>query len=168
MNIKTNKQEFLTGHTHNISTLEVSPSGRLVASGQINHMGFRAHLIVWDWKTRREILRHELHKVRVQDLCFSSDEEHIISLGGKDCGMIIVWSIHKKWENLDLWVSRQCMLLSYLAWRFVVKWQRERRLAKLQSSEDFTGAVEFSLLVETVSESHIIIMNHGSHSTGFC
>ena len=58
-------------------------------------MGFRAHLIVWDWKTRCEILRHELHKVRVQDLCFSSDEEHVISLGGKDCGMIIVWNINK-------------------------------------------------------------------------
>lgn len=96
LNIKTNKQEFLSGHTHNISTLQVSPSGRLVASGQINHMGFRAHLIVWDWRKRCEILRHELHKVRVQDLAFSSDEEHIISLGGKDCGMIIVWNINKK------------------------------------------------------------------------
>lgn len=99
LNIKTNKQVFLSGHTHNISTLEVSPSGRLVASGQINHMGFRAHLIVWDWQKKCEILRHELHKVRVQDLCFSSDEEHIISLGGKDCGMIIVWNIRKKFVN---------------------------------------------------------------------
>lgn len=95
LNLKTNKQGFLSGHTHNISALEVSPSGRLVASGQINHMGFRAHLIVWSWENRCEILRHELHKVRVQDLCFSSDEEHIISLGGKDCGMIIVWNIGK-------------------------------------------------------------------------
>lgn len=63
---------------------------------KINHMGFRAHLFVWDWQKRCEILRHELHKVRVQDLCFSADEEHIISLGGKDCGMIIVWNINKK------------------------------------------------------------------------
>lgn len=99
LNIKTNKQEFLSGHTHNISTLDVSPSGRLVASGQINHMGFRAHLIVWDWQKKCEILRHELHKVRVQDLTFSSDEEHIMSLGGKDCGMIIVWNIRKKFVN---------------------------------------------------------------------
>lgn len=96
LNMKTNKQEFLSGHTHNISALEVSPSGRRVASGQINHMGFRAHLFVWDWNKRCEILRHELHKVRVQDLCFSSDEQYIISLGGKDCGMIIVWNIEKK------------------------------------------------------------------------
>ncbi|KAG5675953.1 hypothetical protein PVAND_005810 [Polypedilum vanderplanki] len=95
LNLTTNKQEFLSGHTHNISALDISPSGRLLASGQINHMGFRAHLFVWDWEKRCEILRHELHKVRVQDLCFSSDEEHLISLGGKDCGMIIVWNINK-------------------------------------------------------------------------
>lgn len=96
MNLKTNKQEFLSGHSHNISAVEISSSGRLVASGQVNHMGFRAHLIVWDFDKRCEILRHELHKVRVQDVCFSSDEEHVISLGGKDCGMIVVWNINKK------------------------------------------------------------------------
>ena len=59
-------------------------------------MGFRAHVIVWNWETREEILRHELHKVRVENLCFTSDEEHIISLGGRDCKMIIVWNIKKK------------------------------------------------------------------------
>lgn len=99
MNLKTNKQEFLSGHTHNISAVEISSSGRLVASGQINHMGFRAHLIVWDFDKRCELLRHELHKVRVQDVCFSSDEEHVISLGGKDCGMIVVWNINKKFAS---------------------------------------------------------------------
>lgn len=102
LNMKTNKQEFLSGHTHNISCLEVSPSGRLVASGQVNHMGFRSHLIVWDWEKKCEILRHELHKVRVQGLCFSSDDEHLISLGGKDCGMIIVWNINKKYWSKEI------------------------------------------------------------------
>ncbi|CRK95621.1 CLUMA_CG009079, isoform A [Clunio marinus] len=95
LNIKSNKQEFLSGHTHKISAFEVSVTGRLIASGQVNHMGFRANLIVWDWAKRCEILRHEIHKVRVQDLTFSSDEDHVISLGGKDCGMIIVWNIEK-------------------------------------------------------------------------
>lgn len=59
-------------------------------------MGFRAYVIVWDYKTRTEILRHELHKVQVESICFTSDEEHIISLGGRDCGMLIVWNINKK------------------------------------------------------------------------
>lgn len=37
--------------------------GALVASGQINHMGFRAYVIVWDWERKAEKFRHELHKV---------------------------------------------------------------------------------------------------------
>lgn len=40
-------------------------SGRLIASGQINHMGFRAYVILWDWTTQKEICRHELHKVQI-------------------------------------------------------------------------------------------------------
>lgn len=39
-------------------------SGALIASGQINHMGFRAYVIVWDWNSQCELLRHELHKVK--------------------------------------------------------------------------------------------------------
>lgn len=40
-------------------------SGALIASGQINHMGFRAYVIVWDWQKKCEKLRHELHKVKL-------------------------------------------------------------------------------------------------------
>jgi hypothetical protein len=38
-------------------------AGKLLGSGQRNHMGFRAYVIVWDWQTRTELMRHELHKV---------------------------------------------------------------------------------------------------------
>uniref|UniRef100_A0A1S4GQN3 Cilia- and flagella-associated protein 52 n=1 Tax=Anopheles gambiae TaxID=7165 RepID=A0A1S4GQN3_ANOGA len=92
----TNKQSFLRGHTNTISTLDISTSGRMVASGQSNHMGFRAFVIVWDWETRKEISRHELHRVRVQSLCFSSNDQFLVSLGGKDCGSIIVWDIEQR------------------------------------------------------------------------
>ncbi len=80
LNLITNKQDFLSGHTHNISTLDISRTGKLIGSGQINHMGFRAYVIVWDYKTRTELLRHELHKVRVEALCFSSDEEYVYDI----------------------------------------------------------------------------------------
>lgn len=40
-NWKTKKQHFLSGHTNAISALAISPNGRYVASGQINHMGFK-------------------------------------------------------------------------------------------------------------------------------
>lgn len=87
MNMATYKQQFLCGHTNTISNIDVSKSlviyliivyeyilklfqfnffnhsGALIASGQINHIGFRAYVIIWDWATKSEKVRHELHKV---------------------------------------------------------------------------------------------------------
>lgn len=39
--IKTSEQFFLTGHKNFVSALCISPSGELIASGQINHHGFK-------------------------------------------------------------------------------------------------------------------------------
>jgi WD40 repeat protein len=44
-NWKTKHQIFLTGHTDVISAIDISPSGRYIASGQINHMGFKVRMI---------------------------------------------------------------------------------------------------------------------------
>lgn len=71
-------------------------SGALIASGQINNMGFRAYVIVWAWATKGELFRHEMHKVRVETLCFTSNELCLISLGGRDDGMVIVWDVANK------------------------------------------------------------------------
>lgn len=70
--------------------------GELIASGQMSYMGFRAFVIVWDWKTRTEKMRYEIHKGLVESLCFSSDETSLISLGGPDDQMVVVWDIEKK------------------------------------------------------------------------
>lgn len=40
-NWETKEQFFLEGHTNVISTVAMSKSGKLIASGQINHMGFK-------------------------------------------------------------------------------------------------------------------------------
>ena len=40
--LQNKKQEFLSGHTDNVSCLAISKSGKYVASGQITHMGFKA------------------------------------------------------------------------------------------------------------------------------
>lgn len=40
-NINSGKQFFLSGHTNLISALCVSPCGKFIASGQINHLGFK-------------------------------------------------------------------------------------------------------------------------------
>lgn len=96
LNFQTDKQDFLCGHTHTVSCLNISNSGTKVVSGQVNHMGYRAYVIVWDWATKTEILRHELHKVHVESVAFTADETHVISLGGRDCGTVVAWNIVKK------------------------------------------------------------------------
>lgn len=44
--IKDGKQEFLHGHTNNVSCISVSRSGSYIASGQVNFMGFKVAAVV--------------------------------------------------------------------------------------------------------------------------
>lgn len=44
--IKDGKQEFLHGHTNNVSCISVSKSGSYIASGQVNFMGFKVAAVV--------------------------------------------------------------------------------------------------------------------------
>lgn len=44
--IKDGKQEFLHGHTNNISCISVSKSGSYIASGQVNFMGFKVAAVM--------------------------------------------------------------------------------------------------------------------------
>uniref|UniRef100_A0A1A9X516 Cilia- and flagella-associated protein 52 n=1 Tax=Glossina brevipalpis TaxID=37001 RepID=A0A1A9X516_9MUSC len=94
--IKTSTQEFIAGHTNNLSCLDLSRSGKYMASGQINHMGFPAYVILWDFGERRELARHDLHKVRAQSVCFTSRDKYIISIGGRDDGSVIVFDIETR------------------------------------------------------------------------
>ncbi|KAL4707513.1 hypothetical protein ACJJTC_000265 [Scirpophaga incertulas] len=88
---KSKKMFFLSGHSNSVSTVAVSPKGTYVGSGQINHIGFKATAKVWDFKKRIAIGSHDLHKVRVEALAFSSDERYMISLGGRDDGSLVLW-----------------------------------------------------------------------------
>ncbi|TPX43498.1 hypothetical protein SeMB42_g04690 [Synchytrium endobioticum] len=87
------KQEFLQGHTNAISCLAVSKDGKLIASGQVTHMGFQADIIIWDFETRRLLRRLALHKVKVQALAFSFSAKFLASLGGEDDNSVIVWDL---------------------------------------------------------------------------
>ncbi|TPX31610.1 hypothetical protein SmJEL517_g05107 [Synchytrium microbalum] len=87
------KQDFLQGHTNSVSCLAVSKDGKLIASGQITHMGFQADIIIWDFETRKLIRRLSLHKVRVQALAFSPNAQFLASLGGQDDNSVIVWDL---------------------------------------------------------------------------
>ena len=46
--LATNAQSFLSdGHDRDISALALSPCGRLLASGQLTHLGFVSTVCVW-------------------------------------------------------------------------------------------------------------------------
>lgn len=92
-------------------------SGRYMASGQINYMGFPGYVILWDFEDRHELSRHNLHKVfiplesilivfhlilfnlikvRVQSICFTAQDKYVISIGGHDDGSVIVFDIEAR------------------------------------------------------------------------
>ncbi|KAL6443642.1 hypothetical protein ACFW04_001630 [Cataglyphis niger] len=94
-NIETSEQRFLSGHTNNVSALCVSPCGKYIGSGQNNHLGFKAMVIVWNYKEGTMIGSYETHKVGIEDLCFTCNSNFLVSLGGRDDGNVIVWDVQK-------------------------------------------------------------------------
>nr|CAD7446903.1 unnamed protein product [Timema bartmani] len=95
-NWETKHQSFLSGHTNIISSIDISPNGKYVASGQINHMGFKSSVIVWDFEKRELHAKYEIHKVRVECVAFSCDSVYLVSLGGRDDSNIIVWDVEAR------------------------------------------------------------------------
>jgi len=91
----TSSKEFLLGHSNNISCMDVSKSGKYIASSQVTHMGFQADIIVWDFETRKQYRKFSIHKGKVQSLAFSCDDKYLITLGGQDDNTIVVWDIEK-------------------------------------------------------------------------
>ncbi|XP_055376236.1 cilia- and flagella-associated protein 52 [Condylostylus longicornis] len=87
------KQEFLVGHSNAISTLDISPSGKYIASGESGQLGFRAFVIIWDFEKRKEMARHDLHKGKVQGIIFTAEDKYIVSIGGQDDGTVVVYEL---------------------------------------------------------------------------
>ncbi|XP_022177285.1 cilia- and flagella-associated protein 52-like [Myzus persicae] len=95
-NWSTKAQRFFVGLTNIISAVTVSSTGKYVAAGQVNYMGFRSPIIIWDFQTGEAVTNYESHMVRVESVAFSCCEQFLISLGGIDDGTIIVYEIEKK------------------------------------------------------------------------
>lgn len=53
-------------------------------------------VIIWDYRERKIKSSYEIHKVRVEDVCFTKNGQYLISLGGKDDGRIIIWDIENE------------------------------------------------------------------------
>ncbi|KEG14552.1 flagellar associated protein [Trypanosoma grayi] len=85
--------DFVYGHNDKISCITVSSSGRYIASGQMTHPGFQADVCIIDFEKRRLVHRMLLHKVKVQALAFSKDEQYLVSIGGVDDNAVVVWDV---------------------------------------------------------------------------
>lgn len=62
----------------------------------MNHVGCRSYVIIWDFETKKETARHNLHRVCVKSLCFTANEVFLISLGDIDENSIVVWDINNR------------------------------------------------------------------------
>ncbi|CAD6241390.1 GSCOCG00002716001-RA-CDS [Cotesia congregata] len=93
--IETGEQIFLSGHTNVITTLCISPCGKYIASGQLTHLGFKAMVIIWNYEEKNMRGSYEIHKGKIEDICFTCKSNYLISLGGRDDGKIIIWDIDK-------------------------------------------------------------------------
>lgn len=93
------KQTILSKHTNNVSCIAIDPCGQIIATGQSTYMGFKASIILWkyDCNSHQYIPTQlpDLHKVKVEALAFSKDSHYLFSLGGRDCGSVIVWLVDK-------------------------------------------------------------------------
>jgi len=94
--LSSKQQYFLSGHTNNVSCISVSRSGHFIASGQVTHMGFKADVIVWDYATKSQYCKLNLHKVKVEAVAFSPTDKYLVTLGGQDDGSIVLWNLSKK------------------------------------------------------------------------
>lgn len=108
-----------------LQKISKSFSGRSVASGQLSEIGGLNKLkIKWKQMKISTIFQMCLQILdQIQSLCFSSDDEHSISLGGLDDGQIVVWNV---WKRFALFLVFQMNfvvnLKKRIQFRFQMKW----------------------------------------------
>jgi len=88
------KQEFLRGHDAEVSAIDVSANGKLVASGQLGsptRKGAVAPVVIWDFDNRAIYM--EFNGLAHSVLCvrFSPDGRFLVATGANQ--MIFVWDV---------------------------------------------------------------------------
>ncbi|XP_028265372.1 cilia- and flagella-associated protein 52 [Parambassis ranga] len=164
--IKDSKQEFLHGHTNNVSFVAVSKSGTYIASGQVNFMGFKAPVIIWDYATRTIYAELVLHKAKIEALSFSPSNKYLVSLGGRDDGSIVVWDIETKTpicgSEASSHISGHCLTVQYsntddnifvsAGSETLRVWQLDLPNRKIRPTECKTGKLKRTIKCTEISE----------------
>jgi len=83
-------QSFMRGHDADVACLALSPSGRLVASGQF---GRNADCCVWDFESRELLYRLSEHDHGVSACAFSHDDKLLATAGAAADNKILVWDM---------------------------------------------------------------------------
>ena len=86
----SHSQIFFRYHDDFVTSLCLSPSGNLVASGQ---RGSNSNIYVWDFNTQEVLYCFEEHDHMVQNVAFSFDEKLLVSIGNQEDGKLIVWDM---------------------------------------------------------------------------
>ena len=84
----SNSQEFLRGHDDEITSITLSHSGTLIASGQL---GTNADLIIWAFEERKILHKLAEHDFRIDLIKFSQDDKLLYSSGNLEDKKAIVW-----------------------------------------------------------------------------
>ncbi|CAK4138717.1 unnamed protein product [Aphanomyces euteiches] len=88
----SHSQEFLRGHDEEISSMAMSKSGILLASGQLpSSKRNGATIIVWEFHARTELYRLEGFHCKITKMAFSPDD-HFLIAAGQD-GQVILWDM---------------------------------------------------------------------------
>ena len=106
--VRKNTQAFLEGHSNDVSCLAVSHDGTKLASGQINHAGVRADVLIWDLEVAKQncealtpsaggclVSRLHQHLAKVQAVGFSCDDKYLATLGGQDDNALVIWDVER-------------------------------------------------------------------------
>lgn len=74
------------GHESDIRTVDVSPDGKLAASGAMD-----GHVIIWSVKTGQQLQVLKNHKTYIEQVRFNKDGTKLISMDGK--GNALMWAV---------------------------------------------------------------------------
>ena len=83
-------QVFLRGHVGALSALALSPTARLLATGE---RGFDSDVCVWELASGAVLHRFQEHDHGIAALAFSDDERLLLSVGAEQDGLVLVWDL---------------------------------------------------------------------------
>lgn len=92
----------------------------------------QAKIIIWDYEKREMSASYEIHKVRVDDMCFTAGGEYLVSLGGRDDGRIIIWDVRKQ-SPLS---GKHCVNIVHLVEKSTISTNRYKCFARRDGTDD--------------------------------